>query len=100
MSSENVYYSRVWLNGPEDGGSAHMITTVTVDRNNRTESISATLDLADCSRKVSIDLDSWSKEDIPRIKRKIRLIKREVDSMASALLAELKRIEDEGTARE
>lgn len=70
MIDDNVkYHVRHWLNA--ENGMAAIEATIS---RNHAKSITADIDISDCSRSIMLDFGVWDKADIPTIRSKIDLL--------------------------
>lgn len=80
MKKAKQTYKREWLN--DKAGRAYIITSTHVDE----EAVSASLELADCSRSIDLEFYAYDEKQIASRLRKIDRIRAGLDAIEDALL--------------
>lgn len=89
------YRKRVFLNQDQEL-SAFLIASVPIDKGFRCY---PTLDISDCSNKISLDFSFYSPDDAKKTKKKIKLFRDIVNAFADALEAEIAEKEKQGVPK-
>jgi hypothetical protein len=93
--SKQAYYRRQFLNNEEHGGIAFVeasISNPSTSEHNPGH-FDATFRVADCSRMVDLDFGCWDKDDVPRLRQKIALLRRTIVAFEAVLLTQLNEME-------